>query len=125
MRRSALSSTFLGLMTLLLAMAYSGGAEALAADDLLGRWCGADSDYEFTREQLTVKFHSGQSQVLPIRSIEVLPDRIRVYWNIERPGVKPEDLSTSFYDFDAAGRNMAQMANKGGDMGPRIPFHRC
>jgi hypothetical protein len=100
-------------------------ADTLSVDDLLGRWCGVTTDYEFTRERLTVHVHQGGDRVLPVRSFDVRGDEIKVYWDIKRPDLPQDDIATVFYDFDAAHRTMAQKANTSGDLGPRIPFHRC
>jgi len=50
---------------------------------------------------------------------------IKVYWDMKRQGVPDEDVATIFVDFDVARATMAQAPNTSGDMGPRIPFHRC
>ena len=120
-------SAFCGLMALLFTALVPGGARAdtLSVDDLLGHWCSEQGDYEFTRERLTVHFRQGGTRVLPIRSFQVHSADIKVIWDVRMPGVPPDDVATVFYDFDAGRQNMAQAANTSGDMGPRIPFHRC
>jgi hypothetical protein len=121
------SSTFCGLIMLLFATLVAGSAraDALSVDSLLGRWCSDRADYDFARERLTVHFHDGGQRVLPIRSFKVGGAEIKVYWDMKRQGVPDEDVATIFVDFDVARATMAQAPNTSGDMGPRIPFHRC
>ena len=118
----------LGLLALLSASVFSADgarADALSLNDLLGTWCGSTADYVFARDRLTVLFHDGSApRVLPIRKLDVRESEIKVYWDIKRSDLAEDDIATTFYDFDDARQNMAQMANRSGDMGPRIPFHR-
>jgi len=98
----------------------SGSRSGLQFDDILGTWCGVTTDYIFTRDKLTVKFHDkSRDRVLNIDSYEVRGPEIQIYWS------KRDGDSTVFYDFDAKRDFMAQKANEGGDMGPRRPFKRC
>jgi hypothetical protein len=120
-------AAFYGLIALLLAVLVAGDAwaDALSVDSLLGHWCSDRADYDFARERLTVHFHDGDQRVLPIRSFKVGDGEIKVYWEMKREGVPDEDVATIFQDFDPARGTMAQAPNTSGDMGPRIPFHRC
>jgi hypothetical protein len=93
-------------------------AQNLTIDKLLGRWCGTESDYTFTRDRLIVEFpDKGPSRTLEIARVETSNTWIDVYW-------KPSG-NTVFTDFSADGREMAQAQNTEGDMGPRRPFKRC
>jgi hypothetical protein len=124
MRRAA----FCALLVLVCAGLGSGGAraDALSVNDILGRWCGETSDYEFTPERLTVHFHrGGEERVLPVRSFEVRSDEIKVHWDIKRPDLPADEIATVFNEFDPARGTMAQKPNTGGDKGGRLPFHRC
>jgi hypothetical protein len=120
-------SALYGLIALLFATVVAGHARAdtLSVDSLLGRWCSDRADYEFTRERLRVHFSDGGQRDLPIRSFKAGDGEIKVYWDMKREGVPDDDVATVFVDFDAARGTMAQAPNTSGDMGPRIPFHRC
>jgi hypothetical protein len=95
------------------------GAKALTSSDIMGRWCGDTTAYNFTPAQLTVTFFDGHPQrVLRIKSIEILQGNLmNVIWDPRDGG------NTVFQEF--TGRSMVQAPNTGGDMGPRREFHRC
>jgi hypothetical protein len=94
------------------------GAKALVPSDIMGRWCGDTTAYDFTPAQLTVTFFNGHPQrVLRIKSIEIQGSLMNVIWDPRDGG------NTVFQEF--TGRTMVQAPNTGGDMGPRREFHRC
>jgi hypothetical protein len=87
-------------------------------NNLLGRWCGATTNYNFTRMRLTVTFHNGSTRrVLGIAKVGLVSDGINVTWN--------SGGNTIFGEFSANKQQMFQQANTYGDMGPRLEFHRC
>ncbi len=103
----------------LVVTASVGRANALSADDLMGRWCGDNISSEFTRETLTVKLKSGRQMVLRVKEIAVVDSgRIKVTWD-ERDG----GGATDYIDF--TGGHMAMAPQTDGDKGPRRDFHRC
>jgi hypothetical protein len=95
------------------------GAKALTPSDIMGRWCGDTTAYNFTPAQLTVTFFDGHPQrVLRIKSIEILQGNLmNVIWDPRDGG------NTVFQEF--TGNTMVQAPNTGGDMGPRREFRRC
>jgi hypothetical protein len=114
-RRIARIAAVLVLFVLTLA---AGGAKALVPADIMGRWCGDSTAYDFTAKQLTVSFFNGHPQrVLRIKSIEIQDSLMNVIWDPRDGG------NTVFQEF--TGRTMVQAPNTGGDMGPRREFHRC
>ena len=80
-------------------------ANATTYEDIAGQWCGDVTDYVFTPNTLTVKFHDGR----PANMFKITK---YTYTN---------DCSvTVFAEF--GGSKMAQQEN---DDKPRRPFHRC
>jgi len=91
-------------------------ANATAYEDIAGQWCGDVTDYVFTPDTLTVKFHDDRpANVFKITKYTYTDDSVRIDWlNGD------EELITVFAEF--VGSNMAQQKN---DDKPRRAFHRC
>jgi hypothetical protein len=74
----------------------------------------------FTKSKLIVEFPNGKNKILEIAKVEVLDqNRIDVHW---APYGK---LNNTIYELSADRRKLFQVANTGGDMGPRRELHRC
>jgi hypothetical protein len=111
------------LMVAVAAMSVFSSTEAVAAEGITfenvqGRWCGDTSDYNFTRAQLTVTFHSGaDKRILVVEKINTSQEWIEFVWKAGG--------NTVFADFSTNRRSMVQQANVGGDKGPQRIFKRC
>jgi len=92
-------------------------ANATTYQDIAGQWCGDVTDYVFTPETLTVKFHEPRpGNVFKITKYSYTNDSVRIDWvNADGKG-----SVTVFAEF--SGSKMAQQEN--GDK-PRRSFHRC
>jgi hypothetical protein len=95
------------------------GPEATIYTDIFGQWCGDVTDYVFTPNTLTVKFHNGRPAVVfKITKYTYANDSVRVDW-LNDAG---KELVTVFAEISPRYTTMAQQPN--GDK-PRRSFHRC
>ena len=102
---------------------------ALAADvafeDIIGRWCVADSGSTntFTESELLVTFPSGATRTLKIKKVTVDGKKIHIEWF-------PPYIGTG-YELSDNKRTLVQLPNIDqngkpiGDQGPRRELHRC
>ena len=91
-------------------------ANATTYQDIAGQWCGDVTDYVFTPNTLTVKFHDDRpANVFKITKYTYTDDSIRIDWLNE-----DKESVTVFAEF--SGSKMAQQEN---DDKPRRAFHRC
>ena len=103
----------------LTALVAAGSAMALSDADLLGNWCGKESNYSFSRKVMVVTRPSySERLVIDVVSYEPREDRIAVSW--QRGDGKV--VRTEFAEFSADRKTMAQLSNSGG---PRREFKRC
>jgi hypothetical protein len=94
-------------------------AAALRDTDILGNWCGTESNYHITRASMTVTRASDNAQlVFDILKFESRDDSLVVAWRRADGKV----ARTEFTEFSADGRTMVQLSNAGG---PRREFRRC
>ena len=103
------------------AILFSAGAadiaNATAYEDIAGQWCGDVTDYVFTPNTLTVRFHDDRpANVFKITKYAYTNDSVRIDW-LNADG---KESVTVFAEF--SGKAMAQQEN---DDKPRRPFHRC
>ena len=92
---------------------------ALSDADILGNWCGSESNYSFSRKVMIVTRASDSSKlVFDITALEPRADSIAVSWRRADGKV----VRTEFAEFSADGKKMAQLSNSGG---PRRAFKRC
>ena len=92
-------------------------ANATTYEDIAGQWCGDVTDYVFTPNTLTVKFHYDRpANVFKITKYTYTNDSVCIDW-LNDAG---KESVTIFAEF--SGRKMAQQEN---DDKPRRPFHRC
>jgi hypothetical protein len=92
-------------IAILLSAGAANIADAMTYKDITGQWCGDVTDYVFTPNTLTVKFHDGR----PANMFKITK---YTYTN--------DSSVTVFAEF--SGSKMAQQEN---DDKPRRPFHRC
>lgn len=114
-RACARAAATVGVMASLVAPVN--GAEPIVFEDILGKWCGEITNYVFTREKLTVYFHSGGTRELRIQKINPGTTWLDLHWR--------ESGNTVFGDFTPDKNVMFQFANTTGDKGPRRRFRRC
>jgi hypothetical protein len=94
-------------------------ADATTYKDIAGQWCGDVTDYVFTPNTLTVKFHDGRpANVFKITKYTYTNDSVSIDW-LNGDG---KESVTVFAEFTGNTTTMAQQQN--GDK-PRRPFHRC
>ena len=92
-------------------------SNAAAYEDITGQWCGDVTDYVFTPDTLTVKFHDARpANVFKITKYTYTDDSVRIDW-LNADG---KESVTIFAEFSRS--KMAQQEN--GDK-PRRAFHRC
>jgi hypothetical protein len=93
-------------------------ADAMTYEDIAGQWCGDVTDYVFTPDTLTVKFHDARpANVFKITKYTYTNDSVRIHW---LNGA--DELVMAFAEFSGNKTAMAQQEN---DDKPRRPFHRC
>ena len=92
-------------------------ANATTYEDIAGQWCGDVTDYVFTPDTLTVKFHDDRpANVFKITKYTYTDDSVRIDW-VNADG---KESVTVFAEF--GGKAMAQQGNDGK---PRRSFRRC
>ena len=80
--RSAIK--YLTAILMFAAVPHPSKAEPLSIMDLLGRWCGTDSNYTFTRTQLSVTRFDGKNlkhgPVIQIADVKATEQWIEIHW---------------------------------------------
>ena len=93
-------------------------AGATTYKDIAGQWCGDVTDYVFTPNALTIKFHDGRpDNVFKITKYTYTNDSVRINW---LNGA--DELVMVFAEFSGNKTAMAQQENEDK---PRRAFHRC
>ena len=111
--------SWLAAIAILLSAGAADIADATAYKDIAGQWCGNVTDYVFTPNTLTVKFHDGRpANVFKITKYTYTKDSVTIDW-LNGAG---KASVTVFAEFIGNTTTMAQQPN--GDK-PRRPFHRC
>ena len=106
-------------LTIAIVFASTVPAAALSDADLLGNWCGRESNYSFSRKVMIVTRPSDSERlVFDIIAFEPREGRIAVSW--QRADGKV--VRTEFAEFSTDGKQMVQLSNSGG---PRREFRRC
>ena len=94
-------------------------ADAVTYKDIAGQWCGDVTDYVFTPNTLTVKFHDGRpANAFKITKYSYTNDSVSIDW-VNAAG---KGSVTVFAEFGGNAKTMVQQQE--GDK-PRRPFHRC
>jgi hypothetical protein len=95
-------------------------AVALTDRDILGKWCGSDTNYDIGRKTLTVIWRSdNERKKFAIDHFEFSDASVIMYW---RRIAGEKRLSTQFGEFSRDRRTMIQIKN---EAGPRREFRRC
>jgi hypothetical protein len=98
----------------------AGAADAMTYKDIAGQWCGDVTDYVFTPNTLTVKFHDGRpANAFKITKYTYANDSVSIDW-VNAAG---KGSVTVFAEF--GGGNPITMAQQQEGDKPRRPFHRC
>jgi len=93
-------------------------ANAITYEDIAGQWCGDVTDYVFTPDTLTVKFHDNRpANLFKITKYTYANDSVRIHW---LNGA--DELVMVFAEFSGNKTAMAQQENEDK---PRRAFHRC
>ncbi len=91
---------------------------ATTYEDITGQWCGDVTDYVFTPDTLTVKFHDDRpANVFKITKYTYTDDSVRIHWLNG-----PDELVMVFAEFNGSHTVMAQQED---EEKPRRAFHRC
>jgi hypothetical protein len=94
-------------------------AGAVTYKDIAGQWCGDVTDYVFTPNTLTVKFHDGRpADAFKITKYTYTNDSVSIDW----ANTAGKGAVTIFAEFGGNPITMAQQQN--GDK-PRRSFRRC
>lgn len=113
------SGVILGSVLAVATGAASTASFALSDSDILGNWCGSESNYSFSRKVMIVTRPSDSSRlVFDITALEPRDERIAVSWRRGDGKV----VRTEFAEFGADKKTMVQLSNSGG---PRREFKRC
>src|SRR5215472_10145554 len=83
-------------------------ANATTYEDIAGQWCGDVTDYVFTPDTLTVKFHDDRpANVFKITNYTYTNDSVRIHW---LNGA--DELVMVFAEFNGSHTAMAQQENE-------------
>jgi hypothetical protein len=108
----------LAAIAILLSAGTADTAEAVTYKDIAGQWCGDVTDYVFTPNTLTVKFHYGRpANAFKITKYTYTNDSVSIDW-VNAAG---KGAVTVFTEFGGNPVTMAQQQN--GDK-PRRSFRR-
>lgn len=114
-----MKNTWLVAIAILLSISGADIADAMTYKDIAGKWCGDATDYVFTPDALTVKFHDNRpDNVFKITKYNYTDNSVRIDW-LNGAG---KASVTIFGEFIGNTTKMAQ--RQSGDK-PRRPFHRC
>jgi hypothetical protein len=109
----------LAAIAIVLSAGAANNAAAMTYKDIAGQWCGDVTDYVFTPNTLTVKFHDGRpANAFKITKYTDTNDSVSIDW-VNAAG---KASVTVFAEFGGNPSTMAQQPN--GDK-PRRAFHRC
>jgi hypothetical protein len=110
---------WLAAVAILLSAGATRIADATTYKDIAGQWCGDVTDYVFTPNTLTVKFHDGRpANAFKITKYTYTNDSVSVDW-VNAAGTASVTVFAEF------GHNPITMAQQQNNDKPRRPFHRC
>ena len=104
-------------------LTHPAAAAELTLNDLLGKWCGSESNYTFIRSELRIVRLDGRNlnkgPVLKILKSENRANGgIEIYWVPDKPG------NSTAFQVSVKGE-LIELAQTEGDKGPTRVFHRC
>src|SRR6516164_5527637 len=95
-------------IAILSSVGATGSADAMTYKDIAGQWCGDVTDYVFTPDTLTVKFHDSRpANVFKITKYTYTNDSVRIDW-LNDAG---KESVTVFAEFVGNSTTMAQQQN--------------
>jgi hypothetical protein len=98
-------------------------ARDISIGDIIGRWCGDQLIYTFSRTDMVVTALDKRDLKHPphwlIDKVEPAGNRIVVYWKPVREG------NSTGFELSGNKRTLIQQPQTEGDKGPRRVFHRC
>ena len=110
---------WLVVIAILLSAGAADTVDATTYKDIAGQWCGDVTDYTFTANTLTVKFHDGRpDNAFKITKYTYTNDSVSIDW-VNAAG------AASVTVFGEFGRNPITMAQEQNGDKPRRSFHRC
>lgn len=108
------------IVAFLLVSGAANPALALTDRDILGKWCGSETNYDIGQKTLTVTWKSDkQRKKFVINGFKFSEADVIMHW---RRGARDRVLSTQFGEFSADRKVMVQVKSEGG---PRREFRRC
>jgi hypothetical protein len=114
---AVMKNAWIAAIAILLSAGAADSVDAMTYKDIAGQWCGDVTDYVFTPNTLTVKFHDGRAaNVFKITKYTYTNDSARIDW-VNDAG---KESVTVFAEFGGS-----KMAQQGKDDKPRRAFHRC
>jgi hypothetical protein len=118
----ATAKTVLGVAMAAL-ISHAAAARDISIGDIVGRWCGDQSNYTFSRTDMIVTAKGDTTLTHPphwfIDKVEATGNRIEVFWKPARPG------NSTAFELAGNKRTLVQLPQSEGDKGPRRVFHRC
>lgn len=116
------AKTMLGV-TLGALMSHNAAARDITIGDIVGRWCGDQLIYTFSRTDMVVTPLGNKDLKHPphwlIDKVGTNGNRILVYWKPARDG------NNTGFELSGDKRTLVQQPQTEGDKGPRRVFHRC
>jgi len=118
-----LSIKYFAAVLMFAAVSHPSKAEPLSITNLLGRWCGTESNYTFTRTRLSVTRFDGKKlkhgPVIKIADVKATEQWIEIHWLPVKPN------NNTIFEVSSDKKVLIQRQNTTGDKGPRREFHRC
>ncbi len=104
-------------------MSQAAAARDITIGDIVGRWCGEQSNYTFSRTDMVVTPRGNvkltHAPHWVIDKVEANGNHIQVFWTPARPG------NSTAFELGGDRRTLIQQPQTAGDKGPRRVFHRC
>lgn len=104
-------------------LSHAAAARDITIGDIVGRWCGDQINYTFSRTDMIVTPLGNRNLTHPphwvIDKVEANGNRIVVFWKPVRDG------NSTAFELSGNKRTLVQQPQSEGDKGPRRVFHRC
>jgi len=102
-------------------VSHAAAARDITIGDIVGRWCGDQLSYTFSRTDMIVTTNKELKHPPHwlIDKVEPNGNQIVVFWKPARPG------NSTGFELSGNKRTLVQQPQSEGDKGPRRVFHRC